>query len=127
MMPEARRPATYRSSSRVGADPTTETEVIAELIRRTTAFRRVLLKLTLAAAILGGFGAFGLTAIMTERLPGRVAGALFAAGALLTFAAGHRLSHAIAAQREARWIAELAPRLGLEPQALNEAMGMFHN
>jgi hypothetical protein len=98
---------------------------IAELIRRTTAYRRTLVKLTLAASLGGGFGTLGLCAALASYMPGKVARGLFAAGALFTFAASRRIAGVVAAQREARWIAELAPRLGLEPQKLTDAMAMF--
>lgn len=125
MPPHEEAAATYRRTPALGPDPATEAEAITELIHRTTAFRRVLLKMTLAASIGGGFAGIALYVGVATQVYGRVGGACFATGSILTFAVLHRVSGWIAARRESRWIAELAGKYRLEAEALTEAMEMF--
>jgi hypothetical protein len=117
--------ASYRDSSRAGPDPTTEADAIVELCHRTTALRRRLLMLTLAASLAGGVAGVALYVALATEVYGRVAGAFFAVGGMLTFTTLHRLSAVVARRREALWIAELSSRYALDPAALVEAMGMF--
>ena len=125
MAPPRPTAASYRDSSRTDPDPTTEADVIAELFRRTTALRRRLLMLTLAASLGGGAAGVALYVGLATEVYGRVAGAFFAAGGMLAFTALHRLSGVVARTREARWIAALSGRYALDPSALVEAMKMF--
>jgi len=118
----------YRNRLRLGPDPVTEAEIITELVQRADVLRRRLLTLTLAAATAGGAAAAGVT-LVTPRVEalGPQAGALFTAGALLTFTAMRRLSERVARRREALWIADLAHRHDLDPEALTEALSAFAN
>jgi hypothetical protein len=125
MTPEPTAGASYRASARAGPDPVTEADAIAELIRWTTAFRRRLLLLTLAVSLGGGAAGTALYLGTATEIYGRVAGAFFAVGGIVTFAIVHRICGAIARVRESRWIAELSGRHRLEPGALAEAMAMF--
>jgi hypothetical protein len=117
--------ATYRTKPDLGPEPLTEADAITDLIRRTTALRRRLLVVTLAASILGGMGGGALYTATATRIYGPVGGAFFAAGAILTFALVGRLSDLVARAREAVWIADLARRHQLRPDVLTEALGMF--
>ena len=119
--------ASYRSLQRLGPDPLTEADAITELILLTHALRRRLLMLTIAASFGGGIGAVVLYTSTATTIYGRVCGALFAAGAILTFALGHRVSGLVARRREAGWIAERAKRLKLDPGPLAEALAMFES
>jgi hypothetical protein len=115
----------YRSAQS-GPDPVTEADAIVELMMRSTALRRRLLMLTLGASILGGGGGVVLYVSLAMELYGRAAGALFAAAAVLSFTALHRLSGLVARGREAAWIAELCQQHRLDPQPLAEAAAMLN-
>ncbi len=127
MTTEGRTAPSYRTSTDQGPDPVTEAQAITELIQRTTALRSRLLRGTIAASIAGGFGGLALYAALATRFYGRVAGAFFAAGAILTFAAVRRAAHAFARAREAAWQAELVKRHRLSPEPLAEALAMFES
>ncbi len=117
--------ASYRTLERLGPDPVTEADVIAELMHLTTRLRRKLLVLTLAASGGGGVAMLFLYVSFATRIYGRVCGFAFAVGALVTFALVRRLCGVVARRWEARWIAEFAGRHALEPGPLAEALGMF--
>jgi hypothetical protein len=117
--------ASYRSIVRLGPDPVTEADVITELMLLTTALRRKLLMVTIAASFGGGFGVLALYVSAATEIYGRVCGGAFAVGAIATFALGHRVSGLLARRWEARWIAEFAGRHALAPGPLVEALGMF--
>lgn len=122
------RPAertSYRMKPDLGPDPVTEADAITELIHRTTRLRRRLLALTIAVAILGGTGGVMLYALLATRIYGRVGGAFFAAGAILTFAVVRRLCGLVARAREAAWVTDLAGRHALRAEALADALAMF--
>lgn len=120
-----REASSYRTMARSGPDPVTESDAIVELMQRSHALRRKLLMLTIAASMFGGVAGVLLYLGTALRVYGRVAGFFYAAGAILTFMAMHRLSNVIARAREAQWSAELARKYELDPRPLLEAATMF--
>ena len=126
-MPEAPSPegSSYRSLVRLGPDPVTEADAIVELMLLTTALRRKLLALTIAASFGGGLATVALYVSAATRIYGRVCGGCFAVGAMVTFALLHRVSGLVARRWEARWISAIASRHALSEAPLAEALAMF--
>ena len=124
-MSPPRLPSGYRNLERTGPDPVTEADAIVELMARSAAFRRRLLVLSLACSLLGGVAGAYLYVALATTIYGRVTGAAFAVGGLLSFTVLHRLSGALARSRERRWIAELSGRHQLDTEPLAEAAAML--
>lgn len=119
--------SSYRSLLRLGPDPVTEADAIVELMGRTTALRRKLLSLTIAASFGGGIGALALYVTAATQIDGRVCGGCFAVGAMLTFIVVRRVSDLVACRWQARWIADSAARHALDEGPLAEALAMFRS
>lgn len=120
-----RAAASYRRQAEVDAEPMTEDEALGELLRRSAALRRKLLKRVIASGLLGGFGLLYLYGTLATQIYGRVAGAFFCVGAIVTFAAARRVADLVARRAESRWIDELSARHGLDVKALRGVMGML--
>ncbi|MBK8258006.1 MAG: hypothetical protein IPK82_35740 [Polyangiaceae bacterium] len=101
-----------------------ESDVVAELIQRTTALRKRFLWFTLAASLAGALLSAGVP-VLTGAIVGKVIGAFFAAGALGTFGVSKFITNKMARGAEHLWISRLAKQHNLSPESLKEAMGMF--
>lgn len=114
--------AAYRQSQREGPDATIEADAIFSLMSRSTALRKRLLVVALAGSVLGGCGLVALYLQTAAAAYGRVTGAAFAVGGLITFVILRGVSRFIARRFEAHWARQLARRHDLSAGTLRESL-----